>query len=112
MVPSVELVWILPINESLRFAAGFADVDDTAMSSDGNFVATITNIADTDDDTLFLFTSTLMILETVNGTMLSCIGGTTENVVESDTVLIFSGKSNRVDLHSHKHRVTPQHLTR
>ena len=92
MVPSGDLVWILPINESLRFAAGFAGVGDTASSSDGNFIANITEVTNTDDDTLFLFTSTLMILETVNGMMLSCSGGTTENVVENNTVLIFSGK--------------------
>ena len=96
MVPSGDLVWILPINESLRFAAGFDDVGATANSSDGNFFANITTkVPDTEDDRLFLFTSTLMILETVNGMMLSCYGGTTGNVVEDNTVLILSGKPKR-----------------
>ena len=92
MVPSGDLVWTLPSGESLRFAAGFADVGATANSSDGNFFANLSKVTDTNDNTLFLFTSTLMIQETVNGMMVSCSGRTTDDVVEENTVLIFTGK--------------------
>ena len=92
LIPSESVIWSLPNNEALRFSL-LRDINDTVTSDDDNYIATLTNKIDGEEDDTFLFTSTLMILEPVNGSTVTCIGGTTTNVVSNDTTIIFSGRS-------------------
>ena len=90
-----DLIWTLPNNEILRFSL-LRDINDTEPpdpSDDDNYIATLTNKIDGDEDDTFLFTSTLMILVPVNGSTVTCTGGITSNVVSIDTTIIFSGRS-------------------
>ena len=91
LIPSSELAWILPNNEVLRFS--FRDINDTEPSDDDNYIATLTNKTEGDLTDTFLFTSTLMILEPVNGSTVTCIGGTASNPVSNDITIILSGQS-------------------
>ena len=92
LIPSSELIWSLPNNEILRFSQS-RDINDTETSDDDNYIATLTNKIDGEEDDTFFFTSTLMILEPVNGSTVTCTGGTTTNVVSNDITIIFSGRS-------------------
>ena len=92
LIPSFELTWTLPNNEILRFSQS-RDINDTETSDDDNYIATLTNKIEGEVLDTFLFTSTLMILEPVDGSTVTCIGGTTTNVVSIDTTIIFSGRS-------------------
>ena len=95
LISSESVTWTLPNNEELRFSAS-RDISDTEPpdpSDDDNYIATLTNKIDGDEDDTFLFTSSLMILEPVNGSTVTCTGGTTTNVVTNDITIIFSGMS-------------------
>ena len=90
--PSSELIWTLPNNEILRFSDS-RNINDTEPSDDDNYIATLINKIDGEmTDTVF-FTSTLMILEPVNGSTVTCTGGTISNVVSNETTIILSGQS-------------------
>ena len=93
LAPSVGLAWTLPNDDgTLRFSV-LSNVDDVRPSSPGDGVYTATLTSKTEDDdpdtNRFLFTSTLLILETVNDT-LTCLGGTGANPVEGSTDIILS----------------------
>ena len=95
LISSSELIWSLPNNEALRFS-GSRDIDDTEPpdpSDDDNYIATLTNKIEGDLIATFLFTSTLMILEPVDGSTVTCTGGTISNPVNNDITIIFSGQS-------------------
>ena len=95
LIPSSELRWSLPNNDPLSFSDS-RNINDTEPSdpSDGdNYIATLTNKIEGEvTDTVF-FTSTLMILEPVNGSTVTCTGGTILNVVSNETTIILSGQS-------------------
>ena len=92
LIPSDTLIWTLPNNVILRFSFS-RDINNTVTSDDGNYIATLTNkIEGNETDTVF-FTSTLMILEPVDGSTVTCTGGTASNPVSNDTKIIFSGRS-------------------
>ena len=95
LISSSELAWTLPNNEALRFTV-FSRINDTEPpdpSDDDNYIATLTNKTEGDLIATFLFTSTLMILEPVNGSTVTCTGGTISNSVSIDITIIFSGRS-------------------
>ena len=95
LVPSSGLIWFLPNDDgTLQFSilSNEGDVRPTPPG-DGVYTATLTSKTDDDDPGTdrFFFTSTLLILETVNGTSLTCSGGTGANPVEDNTDIIPSG---------------------
>ena len=92
LISSSDLIWTLPNNEILRFSQS-RDINDIETSDDDNYIATLTNKIDGVVTDTFLYTSTLMILEPVNGSTVTCTGGTTTNLVSNDTTIIFSGRS-------------------
>ena len=92
LIPSSELIWTLPNNEALRFSL-LRDINDTEPSDDDNYIATLTNKIEGEVIGTFFFTSTLIILEPVNGSTVTCRGGTISNAVSIDITIIFSGRS-------------------
>ena len=94
LVPSSGLAWTLPNGDGTLQFSILSNVDDVRPTSpgDGVYTATLTNMTEDDDpgSDLFFFTSTLLILETVNGT-LTCSGGTGANPVEDSTDIVLSG---------------------
>ena len=92
LIPSNDLIWTLPNNEILRFSQS-GDINDTEPSDDDKYIATLTNKTEGEVTDTFLFTSTLMILEPVNGSTVTCTGGTTTNLVSGDTTIVLSGMS-------------------
>ena len=92
LIPSESLIWTLPNNEILRFSLS-RNINDIETSDDDNYIATLTNkIEGNETDTVF-FTSTLMILEPVNGSTVTCTGGISPNLVNAETTITFSGQS-------------------
>ena len=80
MIPVISLVWSLPNGEHLEFGA-LRNVGDTRNSSDGNYTATLTQKMDDDiQDSRFSYTSTLLVLEPVDGLNLTCtaVDGSTQ----------------------------------
>ena len=92
LISSSELIWTLPNNTILRFSL-LRDINDTQTSDDGNYIATLTNKTEGEVLDTFIYTSTLMILEPVNGSTVTCTGGISPNLVSNDTTIIFSGRS-------------------
>ena len=92
LIPSNDLIWTLPNNEILRFSQS-RDINDIETSDDDNYIATLTNKTEGEVIDTFFFTSTLMILEPVDGSTVTCTGGTASNPVNIDTTIIFSGRS-------------------
>ena len=90
LVPSTALIWTVPASEMLIFSRERMN-GDTRNSSDGNYIATLTDVmADGADTSLFM--STLLILETTNHSMLTCSGGTVANPVMESVTLTLSGE--------------------
>ena len=96
MVPSSSLTWTLPTGGPLEFDI-LSDEGDFRNSSDNvyTYSATLTaKMEDTDPDTnRFFFSSTLLTLETVNGSNITCAGATVPDLVEDSTDIILSGMS-------------------
>ena len=93
LISSESLIWTLPNNEeTLRFSL-LRDINNTVTSDDDNYIATLTNKTEGEEIDTFFFTSTLMILEPVDGSTVTCIGGTISNIVSNDITIIFSGRS-------------------
>ena len=95
LVPSSGLIWTLPNGDgTLQFdiLSNEGDVR-PSFPGDGVYTAILTNMTEDDDPgtNRFFFTSTLLILETVNGTSLTCSGGTLANPVENSTDINLSG---------------------
>ena len=88
LIPSIELIWILPNNEEIIFS----EINETKTSDDGNYIGTIINKTATDQTNRFLLTSTLIILEAVDNSSLTCTGGDTSTPVRYDITIIFSGQ--------------------
>ena len=95
LIPTFALSWILPNNETLTFSI-LRDINDTEPpdpSDDDNYIATLTNKIEGEVIDTFLFTSTIMILEPVDGSAVTCTGSTALISVNIDTTIIFSGRS-------------------
>ena len=93
MVPSASLIWTLPTGEQLEFSI-LNNVGDIRNSSNNIYSANLTNkTEDTDPVThRFLFSSSLLILQPVNGSNLTCSGGTVADPVKSSSTITLSGK--------------------
>ena len=92
MVPSLGLSWSLPNGDLLQFS-GASDIGDTANSSDDTFVATLTDkVENRNNNIFFFFTSTLLVLEPVNGSNLTCREVTGGDPMESTTTIIITGE--------------------
>ena len=95
LVPSLGLTWTLPNDGTLEFSgASNEGAVRPSPPGDGVYTATLTNKTEDDDPGTdrFFFTSTLLILETVNDTNLTCSGGTVANPVMTSTDIIVSGE--------------------
>ena len=92
LISSESVIWTLPNNEILRFSL-LRDINDTETSDDDNYIATLTNKIDGEVTDTFFFTSTLMILEPVNVSTVTCTGGISPNLVDNDITIILSGQS-------------------
>ena len=94
LVPSSTLTWTLPNDDGTLEFSILSNVGDVRPipPGDGVYTATLTNKTEDGDPGTdrFFFASTLLILETVNGT-LTCLGGTGANPVENSTDIILSG---------------------
>ena len=92
-VPSSSLIWTLPTGSPLMFSV-LRDVGDIRNSTDNVYSANLTDMMEDgvmDSDTFF-FSSTLLILETVNGSTITCTGGTAADLVENSTLIMLSGE--------------------
>ena len=95
LVPSSVLTWTLPNSDGTLEFDILSNVDDVRPPPPGDGVYTAILTSKTEDDdpgtNRFFFTSTLLILETVNETAVTCSGGTGANPVKDNTDLILSG---------------------
>ena len=75
LIPTATLIWRLPSGDTLPEFGGGSSVGTVINSSDNQFSVTLTSkMEDDDPDTdFFFFTSTLLILEPINGSSLTCI---------------------------------------
>ena len=90
----IGLRWILPNDETLDFGTGAAsDIGATEHSSDNNYIATLTGRIGEPGSGNDFYNSSLLILETVNGSRLICgLVSLIVAVVESATITL-SGRS-------------------
>ena len=97
MVPTTTLIWALPTGEMLEFGI-LKDVGFVRTSSDNAYTATLTGKReDNDPDTdRFFFSSTLLILEPVNQTTLTCTGGGGADPVEKSAIITQSGEKKQI----------------
>ena len=93
-IPVAALVWTLPTGESLPDFTTGSMVGSTRTASDGVGVATLTSIVpDNDPNTdFFFFTSTLLIMETINNSNISCAVAIGNDVMKQTAVVTLSGK--------------------
>ena len=94
IVASQTLIWTLPTSDTIEFGVP-RPVGEVLNSSDNVYSATLTNkIEDEDPNTdRFFFTSTLLVLEPVNGSNLTCTGGTVTDPVEMSITITQSGEN-------------------
>ena len=93
MVPTATLIWTLPTRGMLEFGV-LRNVGDVRNSSDSMYSASLTGKREDDNqatDRVF-FTSTLLILEPVNQTTLTCTGSGGVDPVKKSTTITQSGK--------------------
>ena len=95
LVPSSVLTWTLPNGDgTLEFdILSNEGALRPSPPGDGVYTATLTSKTEDDDPGThrFFFTSTLLILETVNITNLTCSGGTIGSQVEETIYILLSG---------------------
>ena len=72
LIPAFVLTWILPNGEELEFNGGN---EQNNTLTDGTTIATLTEIMSVEGGR-FLFTSTLLIQETIDMSSLTCFGAT------------------------------------
>ena len=92
-IPANALIWRLPSGDTLPEFSGGSSVGIVRNSSDDQFSATLTGkMEDDDPDTdRFFFTSTLLILEPINGSSLTCIASVSGSLSQGNTTTILSG---------------------
>ena len=106
LVPTETLTWSLPSGDSLSFRVTRNIGDVEPSPPDGVYSATLTEkTEDNDPNTdLFFFASTLLVLEPVNGSTLTCGGAATGVEVESSTTIAITG------MHSYYLALVPKAL--
>ena len=72
MIPVLSLTWTLPNGDHLEFGL-LRNVGDVRIYLVGNYIANLTHKMDSGSDGFF-FTSTLLVLEPVDGQNLTCTG--------------------------------------
>ena len=93
MVPSAQLAWTVPNRDDLEFNIN-RDVGYVRNSPDNVYSANLTGKIEADlDGDRFFFNSTLLVLEPVNGSNLTCKGGTVSDPVEMRTTIALSGEN-------------------
>ena len=94
MIPVTSLAWTLPSSNILEFGA-LRNVGDVRNSSDGNYIATLTQKMEDDDPNSdrFFYTSTLLVLEPVNGLNLTCTAVVGSNQPKMSITTATSGKN-------------------
>ena len=97
MVPTTTLTWTLPTRDLLEFGVS-RNVGFVRTSSDNMYSANLTGKrVDNDPDTdRFFFSSTLLILEPVNQTTLTCTGSGGVDPVEKSTTITQSGEKKQI----------------
>ena len=95
LIPTFTLTWTLPNKEILTFSIlrNINDTEPPDPSDDDNYIATLTNKTEGEVIDTFLFTSTIMILEPVDGSAVTCTGVMALISVSNDTTIILSGRS-------------------
>ena len=88
LLSSFALTWILPNGEELEFIGNNAAENDTL--TDGTTIATLTEIMPAGGGGRFLFTSTLLIQETIDMSSLTCVGTDIDSPT-AETTIIHSG---------------------
>ena len=93
LVTSFALQWTVPTGGSpLEFGAG-SDIGDMENSTNNVYSATLTNrTVDPNSSSRFFFTSTLLVVQPVNRSTLTCVGLSGADPVENSTTIILSGK--------------------
>ena len=93
LIPTATLTWRLPSGDTLPDFTGASSVGRVRNSSDDQFSATLTGkMEDDDPDTdRFFFTSTLLILEPINGSGLTCIASVSGSLSQGNTTTVLSG---------------------
>ena len=90
-VSALAIQWTVPNGEPLEFA-GTNNIGAVDNSSDNVYSATLTNkTGDSNSNSRFFFTSTLLVMEPVNGSSLTCVKVTGS---DKSTSIILSGKPN------------------
>ena len=88
MVPSTGLTWTLPDGATLEFD-GASAVGVVINSSDNAYSAALTGKTEDGNIDSFFFNSTLLVLEPVNGSNLTCGADAVENAT---TTVVISGQ--------------------
>ena len=93
LIATATLTWRLPSGDTLPDFTGGSSVGRVRNSSDDQFSATLTSkMEDDDPDTdIFFFTSTLLILEPINGSSLTCIASVSGSLSQENITIILSG---------------------
>ena len=93
LVPSFAVQWTLPTGETLEFGQA-ENIGAVYVSSDNAYSASLTNRAEDPNSAIRLFfTSTLLVMEPVNGSNLTCVGVSGAVPVKENTSIIISGKN-------------------
>ena len=93
LISTATLTWRLPSGDTLPDFTGASSVGRVRNSSDDQFSATLTGKMEDDDSEtdLFFFTSTLLILEHINGSSLTCIAFVSGRLSQENTTIVLSG---------------------
>ena len=91
MAPSLGLTWTIPTGVPLEFGTS-RGVGEIMNSTDNVYSANLTSKMDVPDSDRDIFSSTLLILETVNGSTITCTGATVGILVEDSAVIILSSE--------------------
>ena len=90
LIPTFTLTWILPNGEELEFNSD-NDIIENNTVSNGTTIATLTEMMPAGGGR-FLFSSTLLIQETIDMSSLTCVGATLESDnPTAETTIIHSG---------------------
>ena len=92
LIPTFALTWRLPNGEALEFNSDNDIIDNNTLTN-GTTIATLTEMMSAGGGR-YLFTSTLLIQETINMSSLSCFGptGDLDNPqLRAETTIIHSG---------------------
>ena len=93
LVPSFVMQWTLPTGETVEFGQA-ENIGAVYVSSDDAYSATLTDrTEDPNNNNRFFFTSTLLVMEPVNGSNLTCVAVSGAVPVKESTSIILSGRN-------------------